>query len=140
MEMPGSIAEARRCSSSTSGWSWLVETTRAITRRCSVMRMPFSTQSFSIRSIVSSNAASNTPSRRALSTGDNSHDRARQRAAHDNGVNRAALAAVIGMAAAGLLVAELGVKRARGGVGFGHFEMHGRGAAHQGGDAGGGDE
>src|SRR6185437_13303883 len=50
MEICGSTACARRCSSSTSGWSWASESTRAMTRRCSVMRMPFSTQSVSMRS------------------------------------------------------------------------------------------
>src|SRR5690606_13667200 len=52
MEMCGSIAEARRYSSSTSGWSSAFDRTRAITRRCSVMRMPRSAQSFSIRSMA----------------------------------------------------------------------------------------
>src|ERR1700761_780335 len=50
MEMCGSTAWARRCSSSTSGWSCASDSTRAMTRRCSVIRMPFSTQSFSMRS------------------------------------------------------------------------------------------
>ena len=43
--------EARRYSSSTSGWSSALDSTRAMTRRCSVMRMPRSAQSFSIRSM-----------------------------------------------------------------------------------------
>jgi hypothetical protein len=34
----------------TSGWSCASESTRAMIRRCSVIRMPFSMQSFSIRS------------------------------------------------------------------------------------------
>ena len=40
IEIFGSIAEERRYSSSTSGWSFASEMTRAITRRWSVMRSP----------------------------------------------------------------------------------------------------
>src|SRR6185437_15873722 len=49
MEIWGSMAAARRYNSSASGWSPAPDRTRAITRRCSVMRRPLSTQSFSIR-------------------------------------------------------------------------------------------
>src|SRR5688500_17208033 len=50
--MCGSTSCERRYSSSTSGWSWAVDSTRAITRRCSVIRMPFSAQGFAIRSVT----------------------------------------------------------------------------------------
>src|SRR6478735_1216446 len=40
MEMPLSIAAARACSASTSGWSSASDSTRAITRRCSVILSP----------------------------------------------------------------------------------------------------
>src|SRR3990167_7435734 len=55
--MPGSTAEARLCSCSTSGWSSLSDRTRAITRRCSVMRNPLSAHNCS-RSIFWCNSFS----------------------------------------------------------------------------------
>src|SRR5258708_21979832 len=39
--MPGSMSAARRCTSSTSGWSVESDSTRAMTRRCSVILRPF---------------------------------------------------------------------------------------------------
>src|ERR1700737_3476137 len=47
IEMPESTAAAGRWSSSPSGWSVAASSTRAITRRWSVMRMPLATQASS---------------------------------------------------------------------------------------------
>src|SRR6478736_5307511 len=47
IEIFGSIAAERACSASTSGWSSASDSTRAITRRCSVIRSPRSAQSAS---------------------------------------------------------------------------------------------
>src|SRR5574341_2503332 len=46
--MRSSTAAQRRKSSSTSGWSSAAASTRAITRRCSVMRMPLAVHRFSM--------------------------------------------------------------------------------------------
>src|SRR5882757_4285875 len=48
IEILSSTATQRRYSSSTSGWSSASASTRAITRRCSVMRMPVAAQRASI--------------------------------------------------------------------------------------------
>src|SRR6185312_8169204 len=48
IEMLGSIAAARACSVSTSGWSSLSPRTRAITLRCSVILRPLSAHSASM--------------------------------------------------------------------------------------------
>src|SRR5947209_13629675 len=48
IEILSSTATQRRYSSSTSGWSAASARTRAMTRRCSVMRMPVAAQRASI--------------------------------------------------------------------------------------------
>src|ERR1700733_12911973 len=48
IEILSSTATQRRYNSSTSGWSSASASTRAITRRCSVMRMPVAAQRASI--------------------------------------------------------------------------------------------
>src|SRR5690349_7335915 len=54
--MRASTACARRCTSSTSGWSLAIERTRAITRLCPVMRSRLEAQSRSMRLAWSSEA------------------------------------------------------------------------------------
>src|SRR5579862_3118388 len=132
MEMCGSTAWARRCSSSTSGWSWASDSTRAITRRCSVMRMPFSIQSFSMRSDT---GLSRIPSKIGLSGGDVKVE------AHDQGVHISFRAAVVvGLAQARPRETQALVEADGGGIVDSDFQEsldgaevagHGQGGGHQ---------
>src|ERR1700723_2813137 len=60
IEILSSTATQRRYNSSTSGWSAASASTRAMTRRCSVMRMPVAAQRASIPVALSAGADLNT--------------------------------------------------------------------------------
>src|SRR5215471_15909216 len=111
MEMCGSIAEARRYNSSASGWSAESDSTRAITRRWSVILSPLSTQAFSIRVTDCS-----------LSPEDN---RLSEIGGQRKPEHQRVPAVIIAFARANLGESQSGVQRERTGIVGAHFQEHG---------------